>query len=372
MLEWQDARAAQTEVFHGSVTVARPATPARINLRKVLIFSASLFFFIVGIDLMKEGARSLAPLLTTFTRMGLPITSLGFGWLFAYLVMSGSPVAAAALTFFDAGAIDKIGAFAMINGSRLGASFIVLFIGFLYILRGKGKRESLSMGLLALTVTGTVYSIGAIIGLLLLDSPIIAAVQFPAGAALSSALDVLFGPVVHLLTSTLPSWALFPAGLAIIMISFGLFDQSLPELQLKGHSRLVRIVSNPLAMFCLGLALTMVSMSVSISLSVLVPLSAKGLVRREQAIPYIMGANITTFIDTLFAAVLLNNPAAFTVIFVGMLSVTLASLLILLLAYRCYERTILTTVEWIMACNRNLAIFMVTILALPLLMLVVR
>ncbi|HBY98389.1 MAG: hypothetical protein M5U01_26120 [Ardenticatenaceae bacterium] len=372
MLEWQDARATQAEVFHGTVTVARPRTLVRVNLRKLLIFSASLFFFIIAVDLMKEGARGLAPLVTTFTRTGSPTTSLGFGWLFAYVVMSGSPVAAAALTFFDAGVIDKLGAFAMINGSRLGASFIVLFIGFLYILRGKGKRESLSMGLLALTVTGTIYALGALIGVLLLNSPGIANVQIPTGVALSSALDVVLGPMVHLLKGALPSWALFPAGLVIIMLSFGLFDQSLPKLQLNGHRRLTRIVSNPLAMFFLGLGLTTISMSVSISLSILVPLSAKGLVRREHVIPYIMGANISTLIDTLFASILLNNPAAFTIIFVGMLSVTLASLLVLLLAYRRYERMILATVEWIMGRNRNLAIFMVTIFALPLLMLILK
>jgi hypothetical protein len=71
--------------------------------------------------------------------------------------MSGSPVAAAALTFFDAGVINQFGAFAMITGSRLGASFIVLFIGFLYVLRGRDRSTSLSMGLLSLSVTATTY-----------------------------------------------------------------------------------------------------------------------------------------------------------------------------------------------------------------------
>lgn len=372
MLEWQDSRAPQADVFRGPVTAARRATLARVNLRKILIFSASLFFFVVGIDLMKEGARGLAPLVGIFTQPASPATSLGFGWLFAYVVMSGSPVAAAALTFFDSGAIDQLGTFAMINGSRLGASFIVLFIGFLYILRGKSKRETLSMGVLALTVTGTVHAIGAVIGLALLNSPEVAAVQISNGASLSAALDVIFGPILDLLKGTLPAAAYFPAGLVIIMASFSLFDQSLPELKLKGHNHLVRIVSSPLVMFLLGLGLTMVSMSVSISLSVLVPLSAKGLVRREQVIPYIMGANISTFIDTLFASILLNNPEAFTVVFVQMVSITVASLFILLLAYRRFERAILKTVTWVMAHNRNLAIFMAAIFVLPLLMLTLR
>ena len=113
---------------------------------KIGRFTISLFLFILAITLMKEGARDLAPLVRTRFAVTNPANSLGFGWLFAYLIMSGSPVAAAALTFFQAGVLDKLGAFTMITGSRLGASFIVLFIGFIYVLRGRNRANSLSMG----------------------------------------------------------------------------------------------------------------------------------------------------------------------------------------------------------------------------------
>jgi hypothetical protein len=79
-----------------------------------------------------------------------------------------------------------------------------------------------------------------------------------------------------------------------------------------------------------------------------------------------MGANITTFIDTLLAAVLLNNPPAFTVVLVEMLSVTLVSLLILAIVYRPYERAMLSFTNWITSGRRNLAFFMVTIFVVPL------
>ena len=124
-------------------------------------------------------------------------------------------------------------------------------------------------------------------------------------------------------------------------------------------------------MFLLGAAITMVSMSVSVSLSILVPLSHRGFVRRENVIPYIMGANITTFVDTLLAAVLLNNAPAFTVVFVEMLSIAIVSILILALVYRPYERGILTFVGWVTADNRHLAVFMLTILLVPILLLLV-
>ena len=107
--------------------------------------------------------------------------SLGFGWLFAYLIMSGSPVAAATLTFFDAGVIDELSTFTMITGSRLGASFIVLFIGFIYVLRGRDRATSLSMGILSFTVTATTYLPGLVIGIVLLKTGVLDSIQLPIG-----------------------------------------------------------------------------------------------------------------------------------------------------------------------------------------------
>src|SRR6185503_137463 len=102
-------------------------------------------------------------------------------------------------------------------------------------------------------------------------------------------------------------------------------------------------------MFLLGAAITSLSMSVSVSLSILVPLSNRGFIRRENVIPYIMGANITTFVDTLLASVLLNNPAAFTVVMTEMLSITLVSFVILVAFYHRYERAMLSFVSWVTA-----------------------
>ena len=98
-----------------------------VSWYKIPLFLVSMFLFILAITLMKEGAKALIPIIENSFRIDTSTRSLGFGWLFAYVIMSGSPVAAAALTFFEAGAVDKLDTFAMITGSRLGASFIVLF-----------------------------------------------------------------------------------------------------------------------------------------------------------------------------------------------------------------------------------------------------
>ncbi len=348
-------------------------TLRRVRWDKVGLFIVSLFLFILAINLMKEGARSLAPLVRDVFDVNSPANALGFGWLFAYVVMSGSPVAASALAFFSAGVINQIETFAMITGSRFGASFIVLFIGFVYVLRGRDRSQGLSMGLLSLLVTFSTYTVALIIGVFVLQSGTLDWFQPSSGALLSSIFDLVFDPIITLLLSFLPRWSMFVVGLGIILVSFNLFDRCLPEMSIKESQvgRVSRMVYKPWVMFLLGSGVTMISMSVSVSLSILVPLSNRGFVRRENVIPYIMGANITTFVDTLLAAVLLNNPDAFTVVLVEMLSVALVSAVILIFFFTNYQRWMLSIVNWIIESNRNLAVFMFTIFAIPIILLLI-
>ena len=291
----------------------------------------SLFLFILAITLMKEGAKGLAPLVRDTFKIDTPANALGFGWLFAYLVMSGSPVAASAFTFFDAGVITQYQSFAMITGSRLGASFIVLFIGFIYVMRGRNRASSLSMGLLSLTVTGTTYIVGLMIGTVILTTGALDSVQMHSGAVLNGLTDLIFDPIVNLIKGR-------PTRLDAVLYRLGHYIGELQPIRPvptgdvdQGEQRRpgLRLVYRPWVMFLLGAGVTMISMSVSVSLSILVPLSHRGFVRRENVIPYIMGANITTFIDTLLAAVLLDNPQAFTVVLVEMVSITIVSAFIL-------------------------------------------
>jgi len=344
----------------------------RVSWSKIALFGLSLFLFILAINCMKEGAYDLGPLVRDRFTVTNAANSMGFGWLFAYVIMSGSPVAASALTFLEAGIIDQLGAYSMITGSRLGASLLVLLIGFIYVLRGRSRVTSLDMGLLCLTITGSTYLIGLFLGLGILHFGMLDGVQVTSGTLLNSIINLVFEPIIAFLLSFLPSWSLFLVGLGIILISFSSFDRCLPEMTLKesqlGH--VSRLIYRPWVMFLLGMTITMISMSVSVSLAILVPLSQRHFVRRENVIPYIMGANITTFIDTLFAAVLLNDPKAFTVVLANMVSIAIVSIIILTTMYRRYEQLMLRFTASIMQNDRNLIFFVVVIILIPLLLLI--
>jgi len=353
----------------GPASPTRPVshTPMRRGLRLIWIVG-SLAFFMFSLALLREGARPLTPLLRREFSVDSPASALGFGWLLAIVALSGSPVAATSLTFLDAGALTPKESYAMIAGSRLGAAFIVLLIGFIYLARGRGRGHSLGAGLVSLLVTQTIYLPAVTLGLFVLNEGWLDRWIIRSRSPITSPVARLSDPLIHGLQRILPTWTLFPIGFVLILASFALIDRALPDLHLEQTSlgRINRLLFRPFVTFMLGAAVTTVTMSVSLSLSLLVPLSVRGYIRQENAIPYIMGANITTFDDTLVAAALLANPAAVTVVLVLMLSVASISILILLFAFHPYERAVSRLAGVIDSRRRYLILYLLLTFGIPL------
>jgi solute carrier family 34 (sodium-dependent phosphate cotransporter) len=359
--------AEETKAVSGSGPAhARDRGRAGRRLLKLLYFLAALFLFILAIQLMKEGAQAIAPRLQGTFPVDNMVSTLGLGWLGAYLVLSGSPVAAAALALFAAGATNELQTFTMLTGSRLGASFIVLLVGFLYAVRSKNRRESIGMGVLALSMTAVVYVPGMLLGYGILKSGVIAGVQWHASAEINTVIDAVWSPIVDLAAGTIPGPLLFPVGLAVILASFKLLDQVLPSLDGERAAERRRTwLNKPWSMFLLGSLAALITLSVSVALTVLVPLASKGYIKREEAIPYIAGANITTLADTLVAAMILGNPVGVQVVLAEAIGVGVITLLILAFGYRPLQRGIMALDEWIVATTPRLVFFVAGLFILP-------
>lgn len=357
-------------------TSSEPLTLGRVRvaLARIAALLLGLLLFALALELLKKGAAGYGRQVIGLLNVNSPANALGFGWLLAYIFLSGSPVAAIGVSLFASGTIDALQTFTMITGSRLGASLIVLVVGFIYYLRGHQRGSSIAIGVLALLVTAAIYLPALAVGYWLLSNHAIGIVEASATSPLASVIDLLIDPVVALITAWVPAWSLFIIGVAILLGAFALLDRALPEMHAErsAFSRIGRMVYRPVPMFLLGAAVTSVTLSVSVSLSILVPLSAKGMVRRENTLPYIMGANITTFIDTLVAALIVGGSAAFTIVLVEMVSVAVLSLLVLVFAYRPFASGVLRLQEYIIRDNRSLASFLGVMLLIPLLLLFLR
>jgi len=312
-------------------------------IKKVLFFLPAIFLFILAIQLMKSGAQAVGPQIEGQFPFANGLSTLGTGWLGAYFVLSGSPVAATAISLFGAGTISKFQAFTMLSGSRLGASFIVLLTGFLYATKHKDRPrgDSIGIGIQAMVMTAITYIPGMMIGFAIIRA---------------GWLD----------EAHLPGWALFLSGLGVILVAFNLIDRVLPQVSSDATaSKRAAWLKNPWTMFALGCLVATLTLSVSVALTVLVPLAAKGYVKRDEALPYIMGANITTLADTLVVAMLQPTPVAAQVVLAEAIGVTIVSLIILAFFFQPVKRTVIGLDDWLVATNLRLGIFVGGLFLLP-------
>lgn len=371
----REAALAAAPAEEGDLALVVPGVPKLALsyrlLRRLASIAVALGLFILSLQLMKRGATGLTPVLDALSVRGA-VNYIGFGWLDAYLLGSGSPVASVALTLFSRGVLSETETYFMISGGRLGASFIVLFVGFLYYVRGRREPDGLYIGAVALMTTAVVYSMGIPLGYVLLKSGWLDSVRF-GSPGLVKGVNEAYKPAVDFFDSFLPLLGLFVIGVVAVVASLKMFDAALPVLE-STDSRFQKVVEffhQKITMFVLGIAITVLTVSVAVSLTILVPLSMKGIVRRKNIIPYVMGAQIGTFVDKLFVTLLLDAPRAFTVIFSEMVAVLAVSVLILLFAFDPFRELIVAAANRATGSRRGFALFLGVIFVIPLVLLFV-
>jgi Na+/phosphate symporter len=339
--------------------------------RRTLSGVFALGLFILSLQLMKRGATALNPIIDSLHVHG-SVNYIGFGWISAYLLGSGSPVASVALTLFSRGELSDTSTYFMISGGRLGASFIVLFVGFLYYIRGRREPDGLYIGVVALMTTAFVYAAAIPVGYGLLKSGWLDGVRFGSPGVIRG-VNEAYAPAVDFFAGFMPHLGLFVVGMVATVVSLKLFDAALPSLESTSPRvrRAVEFFHRRFTMFVLGIAITVLTVSVAVSLTILVPLSMKGIVRRTNIIPYVMGAQIGTFVDKLFVSLLLDSPRAFTIVFSEMVAVSGVSLIVLAVCFAPFRDSILRLAHLATRDRRGFALFLGAIFVVPLILLFV-
>lgn len=355
----------------------------RVGARRGLWGVGGVALFLFALSLMRAGASYLTPILAEAGKLPSPWHSLGVGWLMACLSLSGSPVAAATVSLQDAQVLSPAAALTMLTGSRVGASFVLFIIGLSYALRRGRPGNSLSTGFLTFWVTVTTYLPATALGLLILryvpvrwiaraQPPFLPALLEPVRGLVRVIEQILRRGVSELFGKAAPESVI---GLLLFLVGFFLIGLALQALERAVPvPQLARVeadppTGSPWPMFGAGLAVTALTTSVSVSIGMLVPAVAQGWIRRERLIPYVMGANISTFIDTLFAALILGNPQGIGVVLTEILSVGLVSALLLLFGYRVYQALLLQILQLAMERPPLLVLFLIAFLGLPLILL---
>ena len=350
--------------------VPLPAAKVLALLWWIVRIAVTLFVFVGALQLLKTGAKSLDILQNGGALVKNAGSTLGLGWIGALLVLSGSPIAATSLALVAARNISETQGFTMLTGSRLGAAFVVLVVAVVYALRGgSGERlKPVSTAVMALSTTAVIYIPGAFIGLALLRwGPYHGLnLQFP--HQFGDLIDFVYGGLLSRV-ETWPSLLVFVLGLGTLLLSFKLIDAVMPELNEETlGARRMEWLKRKWPMFALGSLVALITMSVSVALTVLVPLVAKKYVKREDIIPYIMGANITTLGDTMLAAFALHSAPAVRIVLAELIAATILSLIILTFFYPQLRSLIFRFQRQVVKSKPRLAAFTTSLFLVPVLL----
>jgi solute carrier family 34 (sodium-dependent phosphate cotransporter) len=369
------SRPSATEDSAGPPPTANASVPARVVRVAwwTVRFLVALFFFVGALQLMKTGAAGLDILQNRGLLVRNPGSTMGLGWIGALFVLSGSPIAATALTLVAAHSITEIQGFTMLTGSRLGAAFVVLVVAVIYSLRsGAGERmKPVSTAVMALTTTAFIYLPAAIFGFALLRWHPFHALDLQFPNQFADLIDLVYGGLLTRVEN-LPGAVLFLGGLGVLLLSFKLIDAVLPSLDGEAiGARRLSWLRRKWPMFGLGSLVALVTMSVSVALTVLVPLVAKKYVKREDILPYIIGANITTLGDTMLAAFALNSPAAVRIVIAELLATSILSVILLAFFYPQMRRLIWKFQRQMVKSKPRLAGFTGALFLVPILMIAI-
>lgn len=334
--------------------------------KRFFFIAVGILLFILSIQVLKSSTHSLIPSLKTYLGFtNNPLKALGFGWLSSYLVLSGSPIAALSLSLLDVGILNTSSSFLMVMGSRLGASLILVVVGVVETLRGRGDIiDTTSIAFLTFFVTYTIAFPALFLGFVLLKFQVI---TFNLNLSFLSILSDVFRPFVNLFLENLGFGISFISSIGILYLSLSVFERGFRGIELKEvkSSWINYLMEKPHFSFLFGALITLVGQSISLSLGIMIPLYLKGFIQRRNLIPYIMGANITTFIDTLVVSLLLNNSLAFNVVIIAVVS-SLIPTSIALLFYKKYYNFITRSVNTLFLHKKALVGFVLFLILFPL------
>jgi sodium-dependent phosphate cotransporter len=296
-------------------------------------------------------------------------SALGVSWLVTYAMTSGSVVAALAVSLLASGIASVSGAFMMIVGSRIGGGAIVVIIGGLdYVQEDTtgSMREGTSLGLLTFLITLTIYVPTALLGLLVLAT--VRPELFAATRGLDLPVGALrfYGPIVDAVTVAIGPWSALALAIALLLVGLWLFDSVLERVETETVRRHVfRHFGRQWTAFGVGVLITALTTSVAFSLGVVVPLYNRGFVRREEITPYVLGANLSTLLDTLVVAFVLDTAAGVTIVLL-ILGLATAFTLLALFAYDPYVTVIHAGQDKLLSDRRYFVGFLLVMVLVPL------
>lgn len=337
---------------------------------------ASILLFLFAVQLLGTATEAAKPLIERFlVRVVVGDGSaLGLSWLVTYGLTNGSVVAALALSLFRSELLTVSALFMMLVGSRLGGGAIVALIGALDYLQDPHRQslsEGTSLGLLTFLITFTIYVPVGVFGLVVLKTTEAEFLDMTRGLSIPVKSLQVFYPVTEVVVQLLGAAIALILAIGMLFASLWLFDELLERV----HTETIRKYvfghfKRRWMAFAIGLTITALTTSVAFSLGVVVPLYNREFVRRDEIVPYILGANIGTLFDTLIVAFILETTTGVSIVLLVGGTATLLTI-VALLGYNLYTRVIDAGQNRLLADRRYFIGFGVLLVVMPSVLLLV-
>ena len=296
----------------------------KIILRNTAYILAALFIFLLALDLMISSLQHLGASAaeTIIMATSNPFTGLFIGLLVTAIIQSSSATTSMVVALVASGSIALEGAIPIIMGANVGTTITSTIVSLGFITRKKEFRRAVSAGtyhdffniLTVMILFPLEYYYGFLSGV----SEQIAGTFFTPSIGATSRISFLGGGLGLLVNSLVQ---LIDNGFILIILSAALLFGSIlffrrvlsAMLGLGNQSQGTGIqrffFQSPIKSFGWGLMITAAIRSSTITTSLVVPLVAKKVIRLNQAVPFILGANIGTTITAFIAAMSNSNIA---------------------------------------------------------------
>ncbi|MFC1655716.1 hypothetical protein ACFL3C_02505 [Patescibacteria group bacterium] len=308
----------QKEIEHSRkklISIKRRVYSRRRKIINTLQFIGVIYLFMFSIIIMKDVAIAMSngAIQTITSTVDSPASAFGAGWFSSIIAQSASVIAILTNTLVGADIIDFNTAFYILLGLTLGNAVTPILASL--VIKTKHHwhlRHGFELGL-----ANVVYSFFLIIIVFLIqvttglfttagDKVAKAAENLPAFSEIPDLLAVITDPVKNLLQfDKLPLIAIFVIGVFLLIFSLGRVGKSMfIFLGGKRHTRAImeKHLRTHWRAFAIGLGLTIVIPSSSLLVTLMVPLAIARVVTLRQAIPYMIGTSVGTFIDVLLAS----------------------------------------------------------------------
>jgi solute carrier family 34 (sodium-dependent phosphate cotransporter) len=302
-------------------------TPARAAL--VIAF---IYLFLVGVSSLENGIKVMGADVqeTLFSTVTNPFAGLFVGILATVLVQSSSASTSVIVGLVASGAVGVDAAVPMIMGANLGTTVTNTLVALGHVRQTNEFRRALA----AATVHDffNVFAVAILLPLELTTGVLGEAAEWLSERLVGASGTEWRSPVKDLVshpvgwiqdlgeavgaTGNLLGVLMVIAGILVILVSLTFITKNMRKLVADRVERSVNALlgkGGGLMAMALGVVITVTVQSSSITTSILVPLTAAGVLSLQNAYPVTLGANVGTTITALLAAMAASRPEALTI-----------------------------------------------------------